>query len=90
MKVEHDKENQQFTVALETDEAELAYATQETGIIAFTHTFVPETARGKGIANLLITEGLRYAEANNLKVLAQCEAVQAYFERHPEKKELLA
>ncbi|HYH55195.1 MAG TPA: GNAT family N-acetyltransferase [Anseongella sp.] len=89
MKVEHDLKYQQFTVYLEDDEAELAYAKPEAGVISFTHTFVPEAYRGWGIAEKLISEGLRYAGENQLKVIAGCEAVSAYLDRHPEFKKLL-
>jgi len=88
-KIEHDKQYQQFSIMLGEDDAELAYATPADKIIDFTHTYVPESARGKGIANKLITEGLKYAEENNLQVIATCQAVRSYMERHPEYNHLL-
>lgn len=87
--IKHDKKYQQFTLETGDDEAELAYARPEANIIAFTHTYVPETARGEGLAGLLIEEGLRFAKANDLRVKADCEVVKAFFERHPEHKSLL-
>ena len=89
METTHDKEYQQFTIALGEEEAELAYATPSEGTIDFTHTFVPESARGKGIANKLVEAGLQYAKANNLKVIATCTVVAAYIQRHEEYQSLL-
>ncbi|MFT2009946.1 GNAT family N-acetyltransferase [Pontibacter sp. 13R65] len=90
MNILHEEKYQQFTAALANDEeAELAYSTPAPQVLDFTHTFVPESARGKGIADALIKEGLRFAAENNYKVIASCPAVATYIERHPEYKELL-
>jgi predicted GNAT family acetyltransferase len=87
--VAHEEEYQQFTVVLEEEEAELAYALPESGLINFTHTYVPESARGRGIANRLIEVGLRYAEENNLKVIASCPVVAKFIKRNEEYRKLL-
>lgn len=87
--VAHEEEYQQFTVVLEEEEAELAYALPEPGLINFTHTYVPESARGKGIANQLIEAGLRHAEENNLKVIASCPVVAKFIKRNEEYRKLL-
>ena len=88
-KIEHDKDYQQFSIALGEDDAELAYATPDDQVIDFTHTYVPEDARGKGIANQLIREGLKYAEEHGLKVIASCTAVKSFMESHQEYNHLL-
>lgn len=79
----HEKKYQQFTVVLGEEEAELAYALPAADVLDFTHTYVPESARGKGIAHKLIEEGLRYARQNRYKVKASCPAVQKYLQAHP-------
>ncbi len=90
-KIKHEEKYQQFTMAVEGDEdAELAYATPTADIMDFTHTYVPKSARGEGLANELIEEGLQYAAANNRKVVATCPAVATYIERHKEYQKLLA
>ncbi|GAA4430393.1 hypothetical protein GCM10023188_16970 [Pontibacter saemangeumensis] len=85
----HEEKYQQFTVALGEEEAELAYALPAAGEINFTHTFVPENARGRGIANKLIREGLRYAEQNDFKVMATCPIVAAFLRQHTDYRKLL-
>lgn len=88
--VTHDQKYQQFTIALGDDDAELAYAMPTPQVLDFTHTYVPEAARGKGLANKLIAEGLRYAAENGYRVVASCPAVANYLNRHPEHQHLLA
>ena len=87
--IKHDKKYQQFTISLGDDDAELAYSKPDEKTISFTHTYVPEAARGKGMADRLIEEGLHYAEAHNLRVVPGCEVVEAFFQRHPEYSQLL-
>ena len=87
--IRHEEKYQQFTFALGDDEAELAYATPEAGVLDFTHTHVPENARGRGIANELIEEGLRYAEERGYKVTASCPVVAKFLKQHTEYHRLL-
>ena len=71
------------------EEAELAYSTPAPHLLDFTHTFVPETARGKGVADKLIEAGLQFAADNNYQVRASCPVVARFMKRHPEYKKLL-
>lgn len=87
--IKHDKKHQQFTAALGEEEAELAYAVPSEEVMDFTHTYVPESARGKGVANKLIAEGLCYAEENGKKVIATCPVVQKYIHKNPDYQKLL-
>lgn len=89
--ITHDKKYQQFSVALdgEEEEAELAYATPSPTVLDFTHTYVPESARGKGIANELIEAGMAFARDGKYKVQATCPVVVRYLEKHPEHHDLL-
>jgi predicted GNAT family acetyltransferase len=88
--ITHEEKYQQFTMALEDgEEAELAYALPEPGVINFSHTYVPESARGEGLANQLIKEGLRYAEANNYKVIASCPVVARFIKQNNQYRKLL-
>ncbi|MBF9252729.1 N-acetyltransferase [Pontibacter sp. 172403-2] len=82
----HEKKYQQFTAVLGDEEAELAYALPAAGVLDFTHTYVPESARGKGIATKLIEAGLHYARQNGYKVQASCPVVKKYLQAHPEQQ----
>jgi hypothetical protein len=89
-KVVHDEAAQEFTIDLEGDQAELAYAKPEDKVLDFQHTFVPENFRGEGMADKLIKTGLEYAQDNDYKVIASCPAVAAYVRRHKEYEPLLS
>ncbi|NDK55264.1 GNAT family N-acetyltransferase [Pontibacter fetidus] len=90
VKIVHEEKYQQFTVTLTNDEeAELAYARPAEKEIDFTHTFVPESARGKGIAQQLIEEGLCFARDNGYLVIATCPVVAKYIQKNPQHKDLL-
>ena len=54
------------------------------GDIAFMHTFVPESGRGKGYSNALAKFALEYAKAKNLKIIVYCPFVAKYIKQHPE------
>ncbi len=84
----HEEKYQQFTIEFEGDDAELAYARPSDDVIDFTHTFVPKSERGDGMATELIEKGLEFARQNNLKVKASCPAVDKYIKAHPEHQDL--
>lgn len=59
------------------------------GQIVFTHTEVPETLAGQGIASLLARTGLDYARAHFLTVLPLCSFVAGYIRKHLEYQDLV-
>ena len=60
------------------------------GVIAFTHTIVPEKLRGQGIASKLIAGALANVRERGLKIRPECAFVVDYVERHPEVGDLTA
>lgn len=58
-------------------------------VVTFTHTFVPESLRGRGIASRLVEAGLAMARHDRLKVVPQCPMVAAYMKAHPDTHDLL-
>lgn len=87
--IEHDTKYQQFTLTIGEEEAELAYATPLDKVLDFTHTYVPEQARGKGISSLLITEGLKFADKNGYRIIATCPAVDTFIKHNSTYQHLL-
>ncbi len=65
---------------------QLAYAEYETNGSqrTFTHTYVPDSLRGRGIAQALVKEALDDTRKRGLRAVAQCSYVVTYLERHPE------
>jgi predicted GNAT family acetyltransferase len=60
------------------------------GVITFTHTRVPESVRGKGIANELAKVALASAREHDLRVIPKCAFFASYMRRHAETQDLLA
>ena len=78
-----------FEVHIEDDVAFLAY-TRDGKTIAYTHTEVPPSLEGHGIAAKLAGHALDYARANDLEVVPLCPYVSAYIKRHPAYEDLVA
>jgi uncharacterized protein len=63
--------------------------TRRDGEMVMTHTFVPSTLRGRGIAEKLVRAALEHARAEKLKVVPACSYVATFIERHAEFQSLL-
>mgnify|MGYP002780721064 CR=1 FL=1 len=87
--IQHHPHDQQFSLQQDGHSAELAYSLPAPGIIDFTHTFVDEGLRGKGLAQELARTALAYARDQHLKVRTSCRFVAGYVQRHPEYQPLL-
>lgn len=57
--------------------------------IAFTHTEVPEPARGRGVGTALARTALDYAEEHGLRVLPQCPFVASFVRDNPRYQHLI-
>ena len=64
-------------------DAELTWVAQGSARIA-NHTWVPNEARGKGIAAALVDALIADAREQGFKIVPQCSYVEAAFRRHPE------
>ena len=87
--VQHQSDANRFTASVQGGTAELEYQLAD-GVIVFTHTFVPEGARGQGVAESLVEAGLAHARDEGLQVVPQCPYVKHYIEEHPEAQDLVA
>lgn len=68
----HDAQRQCFIAYCGQSEALLEYVLLAKNSINFHHTFVPESMRGRGIAEALVKTGLAWAQQHNLRVEASC------------------
>lgn len=94
MNIEHIKNSNSGTInLLEEGEiiGELTYFSPENEkhVIFLNHTWVNPDKRGKGIAEKLVLEAIKYAIENNLKIKPTCSYVVYYFKRHPKYADLL-
>ena len=87
--VKHDQDDLRFYIIIDEEEAELTYSYTEDNDMDFDHTFVPESARGQGLAHKLARCGLDFARENNCKAIASCPAVEAFVKRHPEYNNIM-
>ncbi len=89
MEVVHDKDGLRFFIETKAEDAELTYSFVEEKTMDFDYTFVPESSRGKGMADQLVKTGLDFAKSNNMKVIPSCPVVENYARRHPEYKDII-
>jgi predicted GNAT family acetyltransferase len=90
MAVEHDEAQRRFVIHLPGGDARLDYERPDARTINLRHTEVPETERGHGAAAELAQAAVAYAKAQKLRVIPTCRFVKAWFDRHPEEKDIIA
>jgi predicted GNAT family acetyltransferase len=59
------------------------------GVMTITHTGVPETVGGRGIAGALATAAFDAARREHWRVVPACSYVDAWIKRHPEYADLV-
>ena len=84
MEVNH--KNGRFYVATPGGGAELLYRI-EMGVMPIYRTFVPESERGKGIAEALAIAAFDFAREKGLKVRPDCPYIVHFLGKHPELRE---
>jgi uncharacterized protein len=70
--IEHKPGERCFLLNVENAEAILEYRMLTNNTVDFTHTFVPNQFRGKGLAEKLVKHGLAWAEQQGYAVQASC------------------
>ena len=89
MDVEHQPDAERFDIHPDGHEAEVDYRV-EGGVLAITHTGVPEAIGGRGIASDLVRAAFDFARAQGLRVRPACSYAAAWSRRHGEYADLLA
>lgn len=80
MDVVHKPEQNHFEVALETGTAVLEYTLRDQ-TLTITHTYVPNAARGHGVASRMTASALEYARQQDLNVVPLCSFAVTYMAR---------
>ncbi len=89
--VRDNKQKRRFEMMLgEGKTAFIQYAERGEGVLALTHTEVPEEFEGKGIGGRLVKGTLEIVQNENLKIVPVCRFVAVYLQRHPEYQSLTA
>lgn len=75
--VEHQPEQHRFICDTGNGVAEMTYQLKGS-VVDFDHTYVPGTARGRGIAALLVDAGVAWARAQGFSLQPSCTYVRTY------------
>jgi predicted GNAT family acetyltransferase len=89
MTVEHDEKASRFFVRVEGEEAELIYTRVGPKLIDLQHTYVPEGARGHGVAEALAKAAFDFARERGFRVVPTCPFVRRWLAAHPEELKLV-
>lgn len=85
----HNEASSQFEFQIDGKAAFVEYFTEDKKIY-LTHTEVPESLRGHGIATELIKQTLAYIKRHHWTLIPQCSFVVAYVNDHPEWRSILS
>jgi len=83
------RDDKRFYVDLDGQTALIAYRLSQ-GVVTFTHSEVPKSFEGHGVAGTMAKVALDWARAEGFKVVPQCPFVAAYIKKHPEYADLVA
>lgn len=78
--IEHQPEQQRFSHGSQGDQAVLEYQLNAPRI-HFTSTYVPDSMRGQGIAEILVRTGLAWAREQNYEISTSCWYVDKFLTR---------
>lgn len=70
--------------------AEVTFPAVAPGVVAIDHTFVDPSLRGQGMAGQLLERAANAIAASGRKAKPVCSYAVSWFEKHPERSELLA
>lgn len=87
--IEHQRDRQRFVAEVEGQECVIDYKLSGT-TMTITHTGVPASLGGRGIASQLARFALDAAKQEGWKVVPACSYVAAWIDKHPEYQALLA
>ncbi|MFV0348480.1 MAG: GNAT family N-acetyltransferase [Halodesulfovibrio sp.] len=79
--ITHNKDQKRFELEIDGMLCHIDYELKDTDIL-FTHTYVPVSLEGKGIASALTRHALDFAHHHRFTVVPLCSFVKAYMKRH--------
>jgi Protein-tyrosine-phosphatase len=83
--ITHALDKKRFELELEGEYAYVEYELHDEGL-DITHTVVPKSLEGRGIAGAMVKKAYDYALSEGLKPAATCSYAIVWLERHPEYK----
>lgn len=88
LEVVHQPDKKRFAILMDDTAAVLEYIPAKNYLV-FTHTEVPPSYEGQGLASKLAHAGLEYAQEQSQQIMPLCPYVAMYIRRHPEYKSLV-
>jgi len=79
-----------YVVNIDGDEAEMTYTKRSPTLISIDHTFVPDSMRGKGVAQALALNAVEDARKTGWKIIPICSFMQAQVKRHADWADVIA
>jgi predicted GNAT family acetyltransferase len=83
LKIINNTKHSRFEIAIDGEFAILNYRFYKDKI-AFMHTAVPESMKGKGIGSKLVLAAIDYAIKENKKIMLYCSFAAKFVKSHPE------
>lgn len=93
MKIQNEEHGKKGAFFIEQDGewiAEMTYQKSGAGEITIDHTEVDDSLKGKGVGKELVEAGVKFARANNLKIVPQCPFVKKIIDETPDYQDVLA
>jgi predicted GNAT family acetyltransferase len=95
IQVQHDEKQSKFYADVKGGEGgeggEAAIEYEKRGsTYDLTHTFVPPSLRGQGVADDLARQTLDQIRSEGAKIIPSCRFIHSFLERHPEYRDLMA
>jgi len=85
--VQHHPDRKRFEIQTDGDTAYVEYVDRSQTLI-LTHTFVPPSLRGRGLAGQLVRHALDFARKAGKTIDPQCSYAESFMEQHPEYADL--
>ena len=70
--------------------AEVTFPAEDDNVVNIDHTFVDESLRGQGVAGKMLAQLAQELEETGRKARPTCSYAVSWFEKHPERADLLA
>ncbi len=84
-----DTDSGRYFVVINGDEAEMTYTKLGPALISIDHTFVPDSMRGKGVAQALASNAVEDARKTGWKIVPRCSFMQAQVKRHADWSDVI-
>jgi len=68
---------------------EMTYSRAGESMIIIDHTDVEEAYKGKGVGKALVMEAVKFARANQIKIMPLCPFANSVFKKNDELKDVL-